>query len=99
LDVIDTIAKRMLRYDDLAASTGSASNVRSIASSPSCINHARFSAMSAHLAEVAAKASADALAQPASAHDPVPIEIVLRLLSDVRCIADVMAEFAAGNLE
>jgi hypothetical protein len=49
------------------------------------------------LAQVAAKASADALAQPASAHDPVPIETVLRLLTDVRRIADVMAEFAAGN--
>jgi hypothetical protein len=54
--------------------------------------------MSARLAEVAAKASADALAQPAAAHDPVPIEMVLRLLSDVRRIADVMEEFAASDL-
>jgi hypothetical protein len=65
---------------------------------PSSISHARFGAMSARLAQVAASASANALAQPASAYDPMQMEIVLRFLSDVRRIADVVAAVAAGDL-
>jgi hypothetical protein len=98
LGVVDTICRRMERSEDaVAAATAGKNEVQSMVASPSSINHARFSAMSARLAQVAAKASADALAQPASAHDPVEMGHVLRLLSDVRRIADAIAEFAAGG--
>jgi hypothetical protein len=96
--VVDAIRRRMERSEDaVAAGTAGTNGSLSMVASPSSINRARFSAMSARLAQVAAKASADALAQPASAHDPVEMGYVLRLLSDVRRITDAIAEFAAGG--
>ena len=48
------------------------------------------------LAQLSAKAAADALIDPACAHEPVSMERILRYLSDVRRIADAIAEIAAG---
>jgi hypothetical protein len=99
-NVVDTICRRMQRSEDLAAiadETASMSEAQSVGVSPSCVSHARFAAMSARLAQVAAKASADSLSLPAHAHDPAPMEHVLRLLTDVRRITDAIAEFAAGD--
>jgi hypothetical protein len=64
---------------------------------PSCINHARFAAMSAHLAQVAAKASTNSLQQLASAYDRMEMDHVLRFLDDVRRIADAILEVAAES--
>ncbi len=99
--VVDTTGKRMQRTEDWAA--GRAETARLRGESPnacgplSSINHARFGAMAARLAQVAAKASADALRQPERAHDAVPEADVLRFLSDVRRIMNAVAEFAAGE--
>jgi hypothetical protein len=100
-DVIDTIGRRMERLEDTASIAGDAAQSienQPAAAAPSSVNRARFGAMTARLAQVAAKASADALAQPACAHDPVPMENILRLLSDVRRVADVIADVATGGL-
>jgi hypothetical protein len=99
-DVVDTIRRRMQRSEDIAAvadETASTSEVQSVGANPSSINHARFTAMSARLAQVSAKASADSLSLPARAHDPVQMEHVLRLLTDVRRITDAISEFATGD--
>jgi hypothetical protein len=90
----------MERLEDIASipSDAAQSIETQPAAAPSSVNRARFGAMTARLAQVAAKASADALAQPACAHDPVPMENVLRLLSDVRRVADVIADVATGGL-
>jgi hypothetical protein len=99
-DVVGTIHRRMRRSEDLAAvadETAGMSETQSAGASPSSISHARFAAMSARLAQAAAKASADSLSLPAHAHDPVQMEQVLRLLTDVRRIADAIAEYATGD--
>jgi hypothetical protein len=98
-DVVETIRRRMERSEDLAEVAGNTaiiSETQPVGASPSCINHARFAAMSARLAQVSAKASADCLAQPARAHDPMHTEHVLRFLTDVRRIADAIAAYATG---
>jgi hypothetical protein len=99
-NVVETIRWQMQRSEGLAAvadETASTSEARSFGASPSCVSHARFAAMSARLAQVAAKASADSLSLPAHAHDPVQMEQVLRLLTDVLRIVDAIAEYATGD--
>lgn len=99
-NVVDTIRRRMQRSEDLAAvadETARMGEAQPVGISPSSVSHARFAAMSARLAQVAAKASADSLSLPARAHDPVQMEHVLRLLTDIRRIADAIAEYAAGD--
>jgi hypothetical protein len=98
---MDTIRRRMERAEELVAitaETATLSETRPAAGNATSINHARFSALTARLAQLAAKAAADALTEPACAHDPVQEERVLRFLSDVRRIAEVIADIAAGNL-
>jgi hypothetical protein len=90
----------MARTDELAAitaETATSSEVRPVTDSPSSLSHARFSALTARLAQLAAKATADSLAEPACAHDPVREERILRFLSDVRRIAETIADIAAGH--
>jgi hypothetical protein len=99
-DVVDTIAKRMQRSEDFIAGatrTATMSEAQSVAVNPSSINHARFAAMSARLAQVAARASADMIAEPALAYEPVEMDYLLRFLTDVRRITDAMAQFAMGD--
>jgi hypothetical protein len=99
-NVVDTIRRRMERCEELAAvvdETARLSEPQSVGANPSSISHARFAALSSRLAQVAAKVSADSLTRPACAHDPMQIEIVLRFLTDVRRIADAVAEFATGD--
>ena len=62
---------------------------------PSSICSARFGALAARLAQLSAKASGDTLTDPACAHEPVSMERIVRYLSDVRRIADAIAEIAA----
>jgi hypothetical protein len=100
LDVVDTIRRRMERYNEIPADPSevrAANEVPLPTGSPSSINHARFASLSARLARVAAKASADSLPSPACSHDAVQADVVLRFLTDVRRIADAIAEFASGN--
>jgi hypothetical protein len=99
-DVVDTIRRRMERSEGLATvvdETARLSDPQSVPTSPSSISHARFSALSSRLAQVSAKASADSLTRPACAHDPIQMETVLRFLTDVRRIADVITAFATGD--
>jgi hypothetical protein len=96
-DVVDTIRRRMERSDELATivdETARLSEPQSAAANPSSISCARFAALSSRLAQVAAKASADSLARVACAHDRMHMDDVLRFLTDVRRIADAVAEFA-----
>ncbi len=100
IDVVDTIRRRMVRADELAAitaETATSNEVRPATNSPSSLSHARFSALTARLAQVAARAAADALAEPAYAHDPVQEECILRFLGDVRRIAETISDIAAGH--
>ena len=94
IDVVDTIRRRMARTEKPAPITA---ETRPGTGNATSINHARFSALTARLAQVAARAAADALAEPACAHDPVQEEHVLRFLTDVRRIAEVIADVAAGH--
>jgi hypothetical protein len=99
-EVVDTIRRRMERCEELGAvvdETARLSEPQSVGANPSSISHARFAALSSRLAQVSAKVSADSLTQPARAHDPMQMEIVLRFLTDVRRIADAVAEFATGG--
>lgn len=61
-DVIDTIGRRMERLEDIGSipSDAAQSIETQPAAAPSSVNRARFGAMTARLAQVAAKASADA---------------------------------------
>ena len=79
--------------------TATPSEVRPAVGSATSISHARFSAVTARVAQVAARAAADALAEPACAHDPVQEERILRFLAscDVRRIAEVIADVAGGH--
>jgi hypothetical protein len=96
-DVVDTIRRRSQCADTSSAVSAMISGEPPTAADLSSINRARFSALSARLAQLSAKASADSLAQPACAHDPVPMEDVARLLTDLRRIADTIADIAAGH--
>jgi hypothetical protein len=90
----------MLRSEDIAAvanETASTSDAQSVGANPSSINHARFAAMSARLAQVSAKAAADSLAQPDCAHDRMHMDFVLRFLTDVRRITDAITAYATGG--
>jgi hypothetical protein len=100
IDMVDTIRRRMARADEVAAittGTATSSEALPVTDSPSSLNHARFSALTARLAQLAAKAAADSLAEPACAHDPVQDEYILRFLSDVRRITEAIADIAAGH--
>ena len=100
IDVVDTIRRRMARSEEpvpITAETATSGKVRSGTGNATSINHARFSALTARLAQVAARAAADSLAEPACAHDPVQEERILRFLSDVRRIAEAIADIAAGH--
>ena len=99
--VVDTIRRRMDRAEqviDAMTGTPSPQSSRSMIDSPSSISHARFAALSSRLAQVAAKASADAMAVPASAHTPMPADAVLRFLSDLRRMADAIAAISTGDV-
>jgi hypothetical protein len=97
-EVVDTIRRRMERCEELVVDgTARLSEPQSVGANPSSISHARFAALSSRLAQVSAKVSADSLTQPARAHEPMQMEIVLRFLTDVRRIADAVAEFATGG--
>jgi regulator of protease activity HflC (stomatin/prohibitin superfamily) len=96
-DVVDTIRRRMERCEEQAAVVDEAaklSEAQPVAAYPASINRARFAALSSRLAQVAAKASADSLSRVDRAHDRMPMDDVLRFLTDVRRIADAVAEFA-----
>jgi GAF domain-containing protein len=96
-DVVDTIRRRMERCEELATVVDEAarlSEAQSVAVYPASINRAHFSALSSRLAQVAAKASADSLSRVDCAHDRMHMDDVLRFLTDVRRIADSVAEFA-----
>lgn len=54
--------------------------------------------MSAHLAQVAAKASTEALSDVACAHEAMPSELVMRFLEDVRRVADAIYDVAMVGL-
>jgi hypothetical protein len=98
--VVDTIRRRMERCEELAADVGEVtklSEAESVAAYPATINRARFAALSSRLAQVAAKASADSLSRVECAHDRMHMDDVLRFLTDVRRIADAVAEFATGD--
>jgi hypothetical protein len=97
---LDTIRRRIARTEGpavITAEPATLSDVRSATDSPSSLSHARFSALTARLAQIAARAAADSLAEPACAHDPVLEERILRFLSDVRRIAEAIADIAAGH--
>ncbi len=69
LQVVDTIRRRMDRSESLA---DPANNMPDLDSAPptdisTSISHAHFAALSSRLAQVAAKASADAMAMPVHA--------------------------------
>jgi hypothetical protein len=99
-DVVDTIRRRLQRAEEfavVATETTEMSKLQAGTTSPSSISRARFAALSSRLAQVSARASADSLAQPACAHDPMHTEIVLRFLTDVRRISDAVAAFAVGD--
>ena len=86
IDVVDTIRRRMARTEEpvpIPAETATSGKVRPGTGNATSINHARFSALTARLAQVAARAAADALAEPACAHDPAQEEHVLRFLRSV----------------
>jgi hypothetical protein len=100
LEVVDTIRQRMHRSEQsprVPAGVAPAGATHPLVEDPSCISHAHFAALSSRLAQVAAKASADAIAAPASAHDPMPSDTVLRLLTDLRRMADAIAAVSAGD--
>jgi hypothetical protein len=100
IDVVDTLRRRMARTEEpvaITAETATSGVVRPGTGNATSINHARFSALTARLAQVAARAAADSLAEPACAHDPVQQECILRLLTDVRRIVEVIADVAAGH--
>ncbi len=84
----------MYRFSDAAATAALAATKPD----PSSISHARFSSMSARLAQIAAKVSADSLSEPASAHDAVPMERVARFLGEVWRITDAIFDTASGGL-
>jgi hypothetical protein len=99
-NVVDTIRKRMERCEELATAVGETaelSEAQSVVAYPASINRARFAALSSRLAQVAAKASADSLSRVDCAHDRMRMDDVLRFLTDVRRIADAVAEFATGD--
>ena len=97
IDVVDTIRQRMARTEEPAPIPATSDEVRPGTGNATSINHARFSALTARLAQVAARAAADSLAEPACAHDPVQDECILRFLADVRRIAEAIADVAAGH--
>lgn len=99
--VVDTIRRRMDRGEQMTDAMTGMPNLQyaqSVVDSPSSISHARFAALSSRLAQVAAKASADAMAAPARAHAPMPADAVLRFLSDLRRMADAIAAISAGDV-
>src|SRR5690349_5440716 len=91
-DAVETIRRRMARSEEVAGDTDEAR-----AGEPSSISRARCAALSSRLAQLAARAAADCLAVPARAHEAVPMETVLRLLSDVRRITEAIAAIAGGS--
>lgn len=95
LDVVDTIQRRMHRSEQLPMVP--ADTALPLVEDPSCISRSHFACLSSRLAQVAAKASADAIAAPASAHDPMPSATVLRLLTDLWRMADAIAAISAGD--
>jgi hypothetical protein len=101
LTVVETIERRMNRVERIAepeAGTPDPHPAQSMTEPPSSISHAHFAALSSRLAQVAAKASADAVSPPACAYDPMPADVVLRLLTDVRRMADAIAALSAGGV-
>jgi len=98
--VVDTIRRRMnrdVRGAEPVAGTPDLRSGQTTTDAPSSISHAHFAALSSRLAQVAAKASADAMAVPVSAHEPMPEDAVLRFLSDLRRMADAIAAISAGD--
>ena len=100
LKVVETIRQRASRSEQSAQPAGGdvpQGATQALAEDPTSISHLHFAALSSRLAQVAAKASADAIAAPACAHDPMPSDTVLRLLSDIRRMADAIAAISAGD--
>jgi hypothetical protein len=99
-DVVETIRRRMVRSEELAGTTVETATVTEDhleVTNPSSISHVHFAALSSRLAQVSAKASADAMSVPACAHDPMSMEFIARYLTDLRRLADAITELATGG--
>jgi hypothetical protein len=100
LKVVETIRQRASRSEQSAQPAGGdvpQGATQALVEDPTSISHLRFAALSSRLAQVAARASADAIAAPARAHDPMPSDTVLRLLTDIRRMAEAIAAISAGD--
>ena len=68
LKVVETIERRMDRGEQRPEAAVDPSRAQSMTETPTSINHVHFAALSSRLAQVAAKASADAMSAPACAY-------------------------------
>jgi hypothetical protein len=81
VEVFNTIRGRLHRSEQPASFDAGAiprGAAQLLAEHPSSISHAHFAALLSRLSQVAAKASADAMAVPVCAHDGYELRIVKR---------------------